>query len=189
MTSPDRTAAARARTVGPLADLATDDAAVSAEIAALEALDHHGLVVRWRHLTRRPAPDLPKWLILRLLAYRLQADAYGDLDPEAARFLKRIVKDRTKRRARGETLPPKAPPPVPPVPVERSLKPGSVLVRTFGGTVHRVTVTPDGFAWNGTTYRSLSEIARAITGTRWSGPRFFGLREDPARNDRWETPS
>ncbi len=158
-----------------------DQAALRAEIAALETLDLHALKRRWRTLTRRTPPPVPQWLLVRLLAYRLQARACGDLDPEAARFLKRLAKDRARRRAAGETTVPKAPPPVPPVPVERALKPGSVLVRAYGGTVHRVTVVPDGFLWQGAPYRSLSEIARRITGTRWSGPRFFGLRETAGR--------
>ena len=61
----------------------------------------------------------------------------------------------------------------------RSLKPGTELVREHAGTLHRVIVVKDGFAWKGATYRSLSEVARAITGTNWNGPRFFGLRDRP----------
>jgi hypothetical protein len=57
------------------------------------------------------------------------------------------------------------------------LKPGALLVREHAGVQHRVTVVEAGFAWNGATYKSLSEIARAITGTNWNGPRFFGLRD------------
>lgn len=60
----------------------------------------------------------------------------------------------------------------------RSLAPGTVIGREHGGTVHHVMVLTDGFAWNGTTYRSLSEVAYAITGTRWNGPRFFGLKSN-----------
>ena len=65
-----------------------------------------------------------------------------------------------------------------PIPQARTLKQGTLLRREWNGVVHAVTVTPDGFAWSGSTYKSLSQVARAITGTRWSGPRFFGLRED-----------
>jgi hypothetical protein len=57
-------------------------------------------------------------------------------------------------------------------------RPGSILVREWQGTTHRVTIVADGFLWNGGTHSSLSAIARAITGTKWNGPRFFGLRED-----------
>jgi hypothetical protein len=69
------------------------------------------------------------------------------------------------------------------VPDPRGRKPGSMLVRAYGGTLHHVTTLQDGFAWQGSTYRSLSEIARLITGTRWNGPRFFGLREQAGQQD------
>ena len=67
-------------------------------------------------------------------------------------------------------------PRVPPVPNRRSFKAGTILVREHAGVLHRVITMEQGFAWNGTTYRSLSEVAQAITGTNWNGPRFFGLR-------------
>jgi hypothetical protein len=64
-----------------------------------------------------------------------------------------------------------------------SLKPGTLLAREHHGRVYRVTVSAEGFAWNGAVYQSLSEIARLITGTRWNGPRFFGLRDKPTPSD------
>ena len=91
-------------------------------------------------------------------------------------YLDRVARDHARRRLAGETRPSKAAPPVPPVPRERVLKPGTLLVRHHRGEQHRVVVLPDGFLWDGRTFASLSEVARAITGTRWSGPRFFGLR-------------
>ena len=115
-----------------------------------------------------------------------QARVHGELDRETARYLDRIAKDRARRRRAGEGKP-KAPPPIPPAPATRSLKPGTLLAREYDGHLHRVTVVPDGFAWNGAVYNSLSEIARAITGTRWNGPRFFGLRDRPARTDAQES--
>jgi hypothetical protein len=63
------------------------------------------------------------------------------------------------------------------------LRPGTVLVREWEGGSHRVMVLAEGFAWNGTTYASLSQVARAITGTRWNGPRFFGLRDQIGRGE------
>jgi hypothetical protein len=149
-----------------------------AEIAALEELDTDGLRARWRKLFRAPAPcHLPKYLLFRILAYRLQANALGDLDRESVRFLQKVAADREQRRKAG-TLKPgsKAPPKIPPVPDRRSLKPGTILVREHDGVLHRVMTMEAGFAWNGVTYRSLSEVAQAITGTNWNGPRFFGLR-------------
>ena len=61
------------------------------------------------------------------------------------------------------------------------VRPGTILAREWNGSMHRVAVLADGFAWNGKTYPSLSKIAQAITGTRWNGPRFFGLRDKPRR--------
>jgi hypothetical protein len=113
---------------------------------------------------------------MRLLAYKLQARVHGDLDPDTTRYLDRVARDHARRRDSAETRKPKSVPPIPAVPRDRSLKPGTLLMREHAGTMHRVTVMPQGFAWQGTTYPSLSEIARAITGTRWNGPRFFGLR-------------
>lgn len=155
------------------------DDALALEIDALSGLDHHELRVRWRKLTRTAPPQLPRWLLQRLIAYRMQARAYGDLDPETARYLRQIDKERRRRRssADADQRKAKAPPPIPPVPAYRGLKSGAVLAREFAGQMHTVTVVPNGFAWNGATYTNLSEIARAITGTRWNGPRFFGLRE------------
>ncbi len=155
------------------------DDALAREVEALSGLDHHELRVRWRKLTRTAPPELPRWLLARLIAYRLQARVHGDLDPETARYLRRIDKERRRRleASAADRRKAKAPPPIPPVPAHRGLKPGVVLAREFAGQMHRVTVIADGYAWNGATYPNLSAIARAITGTRWNGPRFFGLRE------------
>ncbi len=155
----------------------SDVATLSQEVAALASLDLEELRGRWRKLFRGPAPaHLPRYLVLRIVAYRIQANALGDLDREAVRFLDAVAEDWQKRRAAGQKHS-KRPPPIPPVPDKRSLKPGTILAREHNGELHRVMVLDDGFAWNGTTYRSLSEVARAITGTNWNGPRFFGLRD------------
>jgi hypothetical protein len=113
-----------------------------------------------------------------MIAYRIQANAYGDLDRETVRYLDQVAKALRRRKASdprtgaiGET------PAVPPIPVPRGLKPGTLLAREHDGVLHRVMVVDGGYAWDGTTYRSLSEVARAITGTNWNGPRFFGLRD------------
>jgi hypothetical protein len=148
------------------------------ELASLESLDIDGLRLRWRKLFRAPAPPhLPRYLLLRIIAYRMQANVYGDLDRETVRFLDRVAGAWKKQRASGKPRKPRAVPPIPPVPSHGSLKSGTLLAREHGGIMHRVVVVPDGFLWNETTYSSLSEVARAITGTNWNGPRFFGLRE------------
>lgn len=148
-------------------------AALESEIAYLRGLDLEGLRARWRSLTGRAAPaHVPRTLLLQVLAYRLQAAALGDLDPHTARVLDRLaLQGRSSPRAEV------------PVPDRVGIRPGTVLVREWDGALQRVMVLADGFAWNGTVYQSLSQVARAITGTRWNGPRFFGLRDkkDQAR--------
>ncbi len=152
---------------------------VAAEVEALGSFDIHELRRRWRKLFRAPPlPHLPKWLLYRVIAYRVQANAFGDLDKETARFLASVAKERKRRIDAGEPKP--AVPHVPPVPQDRSVKHGTILAREHDGVLHRVVVMQDGFAWEGKTYRSLSEVARAITGTNWNGPRFFGLRDPKA---------
>jgi hypothetical protein len=150
---------------------------VDRQINELTELDLPDLRVRWRKLLRTQPPQVSRPLLMRLLAYRLQARAYGDLDRETTRYLNRIAHESARCRAEQGKRRPKAPPPIPPVPRSIGLKLGTLLAREFNGFMHRVTVIEGGFAWQGNTYKSLSEIARLITGTRWNGPRFFGLRD------------
>jgi len=158
---------------------------LSAEIAGLKELDLEGLRKRWRKLFRAAAPPhLPKYLLFRVLAYRIQANALGDLDRESVRFLDVLARESELRRAQPGYRRSKAPPPVPPVPDRRRLKPGTILVREHAGVLHRVVVMENGFAWEGKTFRSLSEAAQAITGTNWNGPRFFGLRSKSLEPNR-----
>ena len=146
-------------------------AALANEIAHLRGLDLDGLRARWRSLSGRAAPThVPKMLLLQVLSYRVQAAALSDLDPVTARVLDRLASGgRSSERVEV------------PVPDRIGLRPGTVLVREWGGTPQRVLLLADGFTWNGTTYQSLSQVARAITGTRWNGPRFFGLRDKKDR--------
>ena len=139
------------------------------EIARLRSLDILGLRSRWRTAFRQRAPaHLPRHLLFRILAYRLQADRLGDLDAQTIRVLDRpgSAADVGKRAAKF-------------IQSTADLKPGTVLVREWDGQLHRVMVLADGFAWNDKIYSSLSKMAFAITGTRWNGPRFFGLRDNP----------
>ena len=143
------------------------------EIAHLRDLDLRGLQARWHSVFRRKAPDhLSRHLLYRMIAYRLQAERLGDLDRDTQRFLDQVATG----THRGDELPAKHD-------RRHGLQPGTVLVREWDGKPQRVMVLDQGFAWNGATYRSLTEIAFAMTGTRWSGPRFFGIRtraEKPA---------
>jgi hypothetical protein len=147
-----------------------DLAAVEAEIARIRSLALDALRRHWRVIFgRRPPAALSKDLLGRMIAWRLQERAFGGLDRESLKFLDGLARHGGSPR--------------------RQLKPGTVLVRDYQGQRHTVTVASDGFDWQGTTYSSLSAIARAITGTAWSGPRFFALvtrngRSAPSNNKR-----
>lgn len=145
------------------------------ELAGLAELDLEALRRRWRRLIGRPAPEhITKQLLIRMIAYRIQADAFGDLDGQSIKLLRQIAEQRAKGKA-GTGVPT-----LESLNVSsrgaKSLAPGTVIGREHGGTMHHVMVLAEGFAWNGIAYRSLSEVAFAITGTRWNGPRFFGVK-------------
>jgi hypothetical protein len=142
--------------------------------------DREALRKEWQRLFRKKAPlNLPQYILLRMIAYRFQANALGDLDSNCIKYLNQVVTQRATRLASKNKHTPKSPPPIPAVPAEHSLKAGSILVREHDGRLHKViAVAPSGFRWNDKTFKSLSEAAYAITGTKWNGPRFFGLRSD-----------
>src|SRR5713101_2546458 len=147
----------------------TTETSVEDEIAHLRGLDLKGLRARWQSVLQRSAPDhLSRYLLFAVIAYRIQADRFGDLDHETKQVLDRTVAKETGpvTSARLASFDRK----------RTELTPGTVLVREWDRQSQRVMVIADGFAWNGQTYDSLSKIAFAITGTRWNGPRFFGLR-------------
>ncbi|BAT58589.1 hypothetical protein GJW-30_1_01115 [Variibacter gotjawalensis] len=155
---------------------------MGAAIAALMNEDRALLLERWRKILRGDPPaHLPTWLFRRVLAYRMQAAVLGDLDRSAVRLLDQIAADHAGRRATGKKLG-KKPPPVPSVPRAR-MNPGTILIREHDRQMHHVTVTTSGFRWNDNEYRSLTEVAFAITGTRWNGPRFFGLRSKSSTSE------
>jgi hypothetical protein len=125
----------------------------------------------WRHHLRERVPDhLPKSLLSRLLAHRLQEEQHGGLSRKILTYLKAIEADLRECRA-----------PVTPYPEEQKLKAGCQLIREHEGEDHRVTVIAGGYEWNNKTFKSLSAVAKAITGTNWNGHRFFGLK-DKARS-------
>jgi hypothetical protein len=147
---------------------------VEVEIAHLRGLDLKGLRSRWQSVLQKPAPDhLTRHLLFAVIAYRLQADRFGDLAHETRQVLDRTVAQEAGpvTSARLANFDQK----------RTELSPGTVLVREWDQRSQRVMVTDDGFAWNGRTYDSLSKVAFAITGTKWNGPRFFGLRDKQDR--------
>jgi Protein of unknown function (DUF2924) len=139
---------------------ASDRAAIEAEIDRVRSLGLDELRSLWRTTFRSSPPSaFTKDLMARFLCWHIQEQAFGGLDPEIAKHLDGLAQGNKP----GADRP-------------RRLKPGSVLLREYQGERHTVTVVPNGYVWRETTYASLSTIARAITGTSWNGPRFFGLR-------------
>jgi hypothetical protein len=143
-----------------MAKRSIDQAAIEAKIDRIRSLGLDALRQRWRAMFGGPPPmGLTKDLIVRTIAFRIQKEALGELDRQTSKLLDRL--------ARGDKAG---------TDLNRRLKTGTVLIREYQGERQTVTVVPGGFVWQGMTYSSLSTIARAITGTTWNGPRFFGLR-------------
>jgi hypothetical protein len=143
----------------------TNHDSIPARLAALKTTPTPGLKQQWRDLFATEPPPFNRRYLESRLAYRIQELTYGGLKPETIKRLEALGEqldggDRKKNRVRGD------------------LKPivGTRLLREWQGVEQIVTVTQDGFEWQGRPYQSLSAIARAITGTRWNGWVFFGLK-------------
>jgi hypothetical protein len=133
------------------------DQDMAREIAALESLDRPALLERWESaFGREPPPRLSRPLLEKALAHDLQVRAHGGLSRRTVRALKAAIKPRG--------------------PGTRTPGTGTRLIREWNGVLHEVEVLENGYLWQGKRHRSLSAIARVITGTKWSGPRFFGIR-------------
>ena len=142
---------------------------LGADLEALRGLSREELKRAWQGLYGSTCPaHMSRILLLRALAYRMQERALGGLDPVTRRRLARAAED----LAAGRPLAVPAP----------KIKPGTRLLREWQGVVHEVIVLERGVEYRDQTWPSLSAVAREITGTRWSGPRFFGLKE--ATGDR-----
>ena len=140
------------------------DPAVEDELDRLVTMPITKLRVRYREVFRTEPPKaFGPDLLRRSIAHRIQEKAYGGLSRPTERLLDQMMKAYAAK-PNGKIVMP------------RRIKPGSVLVREWKSKSHRVTVLADGFVYDGDTYSNLSEIAVLITGTRWNGPRFFGLR-------------
>ncbi len=144
---------------------------IPARLAALKTTPTPDLKQQWRDLFDSEPPPFNRRYLESRLAYRIQELAYGGLKPETIRRLERLGEeldggDRSKRGIRADR--------------DRPIT-GTRLLREWQGVEHIVTVTADGFEWQGRPYKSLSAIARAITGTRWNGWTFFGLKNHRGR--------
>ncbi|QQA42010.1 DUF2924 domain-containing protein [Pelagovum pacificum] len=143
---------------------------IPARLAALKTTPTPDLKQQWRDLFDSEPPPFNRRYLESRLAYRIQELAYGGLKPETIRRLERLGEDldggdRHKRYIRTDRMP----------------IAGTRLIREWQGVEHVVTVTKDGFEWQGRPYKSLSAIARGITGTRWNGWVFFGLKNQRGR--------
>ncbi len=137
------------------------------KLAGLATMSPPQLREEWQSSFGEGAPDFPASMLRRVIAYRLQEVVLGGLPASALRMLD-IIAD-------GVT-------PLPDAPIR--LKPGSRLLREWNGKIHTVMVDDDGFSFDGRRFASLSHIAREITGSHWSGPRFFGLKRRPSPPSR-----
>jgi Protein of unknown function (DUF2924) len=148
------------------------DAAAEAELDRLAKMPIADLRIRYRKLFRSDPPKaFGPDLLRRSVAHRIQETAYGGLSRPIRRLLDQMIKDYAAKPGGRIVLP-------------RRVKPGSVLVRQWKGKSYRVMVQAEGFAYDGKTFGNLSEIAVLITGTRWNGPRFFGLRSKMAEGNQ-----
>lgn len=140
------------------------DADVEAELDRLGSLPVAALRVRYRELLRAdPPPAFGPDLLRRSIAQRIQETAYGGLSRETKKLLDQLIRSIVAGKTGRLEVP-------------QRIKPGSELVRIWNEQTHRVTVLAKGFGYQGEVFTSLSEIANRITGTRWNGPKFFGLR-------------
>ena len=144
--------------------LATDSASLVGEIAALHVATPADLKSRWRALYgTEPPPRISRDLLISALAYRHQEQTLGALKSSTRRLLAKVAADASARRPIQVGLAP-------------TLTPGTVLLRDWHGTQHQVIVRENGVEFQGKQYKSLSQVAHRITGTKWSGPLFFGLK-------------
>jgi hypothetical protein len=141
----------------------TRQQAVDQLLAQLPTMARKALQKLWKELfTREPSPALRRETLIPILAYRIQEQAFGGLQASTARKLRELAEERA----------------VDAKPLQSSLrpKPGTRYIREYDGKLHEVTVLDIGYEYGGTIYHSLTEIAKTITGTKWSGPAFFGQR-------------
>lgn len=143
---------------------------LDAKLDALAAMSPAQLRGEWKTLSGEDLPNTPASLVSHLIAYRLQEKQFGKLPLQIERQLDRMTDDRGWGARDSEGAADSAEPRAP-------IRLGTRFIREWNGKTISVTAVEGGFDWNGDTYRSLSEIARKVTGAHWSGPRFFGLKK------------
>ena len=136
---------------------------LASELAGLPALDRIALIKKWQTLYGTEPPGrVRNNFLMHAIAHRMQEQILGGLKPVTRRFLEKATEDNAPRQQMFPVI---------------SMKPGTRLLREWHGVTYEVIIMENGVQCNGKRYRSLSEVARAITGTRWSGPLFFGLKK------------
>jgi hypothetical protein len=144
--------------------------ALEAEIGRLPNLSLLELRQRWQTLLGHPAPkSLRRNFLARAVAYQMQVEVYGGLSAATKRRLREIANAVRNGDANA-------------IPGSSRIKPGTQMIRQWQNTTHTVTALAEGFEWNGRTYKSLSAVANAITGTNWNGFAFFGIKRAPSGN-------
>ena len=146
------------------------DAALETEIGRLPDLSLLELRHRWKAMFGHPAPkSLRRNFLARAVAYQMQVEAYGGLSAATKRRLREIANAARNGEANAALG-------------SSHIKPGTQMIRQWRNTTHTVTALAEGFEWNGSTYKSLSAVANAITGTNWNGFAFFGIKRAPSSN-------
>ncbi len=141
------------------------------KLEELPRRERKDLLDLWLELFGKPAhPRLRREILVPILAYRMQEKAFGGLKPSTCKRLRRLAEEVTASPRSS--------------PASVRMKPGTRIVREWQGQLHEVSVLDSGFEYQGNRFRSLSEIAGRITGTRWSGPLFFGLKKRARRNEQ-----
>lgn len=143
---------------------------LASDLARLPDLDRPALVEQWRRCYETEPPfKISRQLLIQAIAYRLQEQVLGGLNPATQRFLAKVAEEAAMGK-KTTALP-------------QAVKPGTRLLREWHGVTHEVIVLESGVQFGDKQYRSLSQVARTITGTRWSGPLFFGLKQQRDSRD------
>lgn len=141
-----------------------DDGGLASKLAGLPSLDRSALLEQWRNIYGiEPPPRISQQLLVQAIAYRLQEQALGGIKPSTRRFLAKAAEETNA----GQSI--SAPSP--------AIKSGTRVIREWHGHSYEVTIMDSGVLFKGKSYRSLSEVAYIITGVKWSGPLFFGLKK------------